>query len=151
MALTHVITEIRPYLSDYIVRITVTDTVTGKIYDREFNLDHSPDSTEQESWATVAKNRVQAELDFEANDMNLTTDEEKLLEKYRDIKRDIILRIRAVPAATAQQAKDYIASEYPNSPFDFDALYAIWLDMIGVSTWADFKTWVIDHKFRGID
>ncbi len=151
MALTHVITEIRPYLTSYILRITITDTVTGKIYSREFNLDHSPDSTEQDALATLAKTRIQIELDFEANAMNLTSDEDRLLEYYRGIKRDIVLRIRAVPGATLAQAQTYIAGEYPDSMFVFAELYAIWRNMIGVTTWADFKTWVIDHKFRGID
>lgn len=151
MALTHIIRGIRPYLAGYILSITVTDTVTGKIYNPYFNRDHIPDSTEQEFWATVAKSRIQAELDFLANDMNLTSDEDRLLKYYRGIKTDIILRIRAFPLATVQQAKDYIASEYPDSPFDFDELYEIWIGMINVSTWANFKTWVIDHKFRVVD
>lgn len=151
MALTHSISGIRQYQSKYLLDIAVTDTVTGRIYNPQFSLDSSPDSAEQESWATVAKNRVQAELDYEANDMNLTTDEDRLLEYYRGIKRDVILRIRAFPGVTPQQAKDYIATEYPDSPFDFDQLYAIWIEMIKVSTWVQFKTWVIGNKFRGID
>lgn len=151
MALTNIIKGIRPYLSKYLLGIVITDTVTGKIYNREFSLDHSPDAVEQESWATVAKDRIQKELDYQANAMNLTTDEDRLLEYYRNIKRDIILRIRQFPLATAQQAKDYIASEYPNSPFGFDELYAIWIGMINVSTWAAFKIWIRDHKFREVD
>lgn len=151
MALTHIIRGIRPYLAGYILKITVTDTVAGKIYDPYFDLDHIPDSAEQESWATIAKNRIQAELDFLANDMNLTSDEDRLLEYYRGIKTDIILRIRTVPGATLVQAQTYIAGRYPDSMFDFAELYAIWRGMIGVTTWADFKTWVIDHKFRSID
>lgn len=151
MALTHIVTGIRPYQTKYLLDIEITDTVTGKVYNRQFSLSFSPDAGEQTVWATVAKNRIQAELDYLANGMNLPTDEERLLESYRGIKTDIVLRIRAVPGATLLQAQDYIAAQYPDSPFDFAELYSIWLGMTGVSTWADFKTWVIDHKFREVD
>ncbi len=150
MALIHTITDIRQYLSKHLLDIEIADTETGKIYNSQFSLDSNPDAAAQESWATVAKDRIQAELDFDANAMNLSTDEDRLLEYYRNIKRDIVVRIRAFPTATAQQASDYIAAQYPNSPFIFNQLYQIWLDMIGVSTWEDFKTWCIDHKFREV-
>ena len=129
----------------------VVNSDTGKQYIRNFHSKTTPDQSRLDTLATLAQDRIQTELDYDANAMNLTTDEDRLLEYYRNIKRDFVLRIRAFPAATAQQAKDYIVAEYPNSPFDFDQLYAIWIGMIGVSTWDDFKTWVINKKFRGID
>lgn len=149
--LNHVVIETRPDLNKWLALINVTDTVSGKVYNYRFSVDSDPSAGELDALAIIAKTRIQAELDCEANDLNLTTDEDLLLEVYRILKTDVILRIRAVPDDTAQQTKDYIAGEYPNSPFDFDELYAIWIGMINVSTWADFKTWVITRKFRGID
>lgn len=152
MSLTHRITSIRPYQEKYLLSIEVTDDVSGMVYTPPpFSLPSSPNPGEQESWATIAKDRIQQELDYKANGMNLISDEDRLLEYYRGIKEDIVRRIRAVPGATAQQAKDYIAGRYPDSPFDFDELYAIWIGMIDVSTWDNFKVWVRDHKFREID
>lgn len=151
MALEYIIAGIRPYQDKYLFNVVITDTVTGKVYTHPFSLNYSPDAAEQESYADLARDRIQLKLDYEANGMNLTTDEDRLLEYYRGIKEDIVRRIRVVPGATAQQAKDYIAAQYPDSPFDFDELYNIWIGMIDVSTWDDFKTWVIDHKFREID
>lgn len=151
MALTHTVIETRLYLNKWLVKINVTDTATGKVYNRRFQNATDPDQARLDELATLAKERIQAELGYEANAMNLTTDEDHLLEYYRNIKIDIILRIRQFPNATIQQASDYIANKYPDSPFDFAELYAIWRGMINVSTWAQFKTWVITHKFRDID
>ena len=151
MALTHTLIETRPYLNSWLVILYITDTDTGLVYNRRFNIGHDPSGVEVEALAVTAKTRIQDELDYQVNDLNLTTDEDSLLEHYRNIKRDLILRIRQVPGATLQQAQDYIAGEYPNSPFDFVELYAIWCRMISVATWPEFKTWVIDHKFREID
>jgi hypothetical protein len=152
MALAYTVVETRPYLNKWLALIDVTDTVTGKIYNRRFNIDNDPSAAELNALATIAKTRIQAELlDYEANAMDLSTDEDRLLEYYRNIKTDIILQIRAVPGASLAQAGIYITNKYTDSPFDFSELYAIWRNMIGVSTWAAFKTWVINHKFRDID
>jgi len=109
--------------------------------------------TDQELDALIAYRTVliQQELDYEANDLNLTTDEDALLDYYRGIKADIILRIRRYPGATLQQAGDYIAGKYPNSPFEFTELYQHWLRISSCSDWAEFKQFIIDHKFRDID
>ena len=151
MALTHNTIETRPYLAGYLVKISVTDSVSGRVWSRQFNPATLPDAAGLNALGLLAIARIQAELDFEDNAMNRTSDEERLLEYYRNIKRDIVLRVRQFPGASAQQAKDYIAIEYPDSPFGFDALYAIWIDMIDVSTWQEFKTWVKNKSFRGID
>lgn len=151
MALVHNIIETRLEGIRWQTRLRVVDSDTGKQYIHVFQSEVDPDAAMLDALATLAKDRVQYQLDMDANAMNRTTDEDRLLEYYRNIKRDIVLRVRAFPGATAQQAKDYIAAEYPNSPFDFDELYSIWIGMIGVSTWADFKLWVIDHKFKEID
>jgi hypothetical protein len=151
MALTHTLIETRTYLNSYLALIDIKDTVTGKVYNRRFNVEHDPSAAELDALATTAKTRIQDDLDYEANGMNLTTDEDRLLEYYRNIKRDIVRRIRAVPGTTLAQAQTYISNKYPDSPLVFAELYTIWRNMISVSTWAEFKTWVINHKFRDID
>ena len=151
MALIHSISGIRPYHSKYLLGIVVTDTVTGKICNREFNLGHSPDVTEQESWATVAKTRIQAELDYGANELNLREDQERVLRYLDNILTDIIVRIRANHLVTLPQAQNYIDANYPDSIVNFSKLYQFYLNLLGLSTWDEFKTFVIDHKFREVD
>lgn len=151
MALTHIITEIRQYLTDYIVKIEVTDTISGQVYSRRFNLDHIPDSTEQESFATLAKSRIQDEIDYEDNELNLRQDQQRILEYLDNILRDIIGNIRAVPTVTLAQAQTYIDSNYPESIVDFPKLYQFYMNLLHLSTWAEFKTFVINHKFREVD
>lgn len=151
MALVHNIIETRQEGNRWRTRLRVVDSDTGLQYIRKFHSETDPDQTQLDALGALAISRIQNELDMKANAMNLKIDETRLLEEYRKIKRDVVLRIRAFPEATSQQAKDYIAVEYPNSPFNFDELYAIWIGMINVSTWADFKTWVIDKKFKEID
>ncbi len=151
MALSHNIIETRQNGSSWQIRLRVVDSDTEAQYIRNFQSKTMPDQARLDELGALAISRIQNELDMDANAMNLTTDEDRLLEYYRTIKGDIVLRIRQFPGATAQQAKDYIAVEYPNSPFNFDEFYGIWIGMVNVSTWADFKTWVIDRKFRGID
>lgn len=151
MALAHKIVETRLEYNRWITKLNVTDSDTGKVYNHRFQSKTDPGATRLTELAALAKDSVQYRLDIDSNAMNLMTDEDRLLGYYRGIKRDIILRIRQFPGATAQQARDYIATEYPDSPFGFDQLYAIWIGMINVSTWAEFKAWVINHKFRDID
>lgn len=151
MALTHNISGIRPYLNNYLLNIVITDTVTGKLYSRQFSLDHSPDATEQDSWATLAKNRIQTEIDYEANEMNLREDQQRVLDYLDNILRGIIVNIRATPTVTLVQAQAYVDTSYPDSIVDFSKLYQFYLNLLNLSTWAEFKTFVIDHKFREVD
>lgn len=151
MPLTHTIIETRREAIRWLTKLNVIDSDTGKVYNRRFQSKAEPDQARLDELGTLAKSRIQDEFDMQANAMNLRTDEDRLLEYYRGIKRDIILRIRQFPGATIQQAQNYIADEYPDSPFNFGELYSIWRRMIGVSTWTEFKAWVIDHKFREID
>jgi len=151
MAFTHNIIEVRPYLDSWLVNIEITDTDTGRIYNRRFNSDHNPSAPEQEAFAAVAKLRIQAGLDYEANDLNLTSNEDVLLEYYRGIKTDVILRIREYPGANLQQAADYISGKYPTSPLNFTELYNRWLTITDSASWSEFKQFCINHKFQGID
>ena len=151
MALQSQIIETRQEGARYLTKIEVTDDITGQVYNRRFQSKVLPDQTRLDSLVNLAIANIQDILDMDANVMNLPIDEDRLLEYYRNIKLDIIRRIRAFPGATVQQAKDYVTIKYPKSPFDFDELYAVWIGIIGASTWAEFKTWVIDHKFAEID
>lgn len=151
MALTHTISGIRQYLSKYLLDIAVIDTVTGAIYNRQFSLPSSPDSGEQDARAALAKTRIQKELDYVANPLNLREDQEKMLEHVDGIYRHLITSIRANHLLALSTVQAYVANNYPNSIIDFANLYQFWLDRINVSTWDEFKTFVLDHEFREID
>lgn len=150
MALTHTV-EIKPYLSGYILRVTVTDTVTGKIYTPEFKRDHDPDTAEQDAFAILAKTRIQAEIDYQANVINLREDKQQMVEHLDGILRDIVLRIRADEAVELSVAQTYIDNRYPNSIVDFPNLYQFYMEKLGLSEWDDFKDFVIDNSFREVD
>ncbi len=151
MTLVHDIIEVRPHLGSWLILIEITDTDTGEIYCRRFKSSHDPTLPEQEAFATIAKTRIALEFNYEANELNNTVDEQILLTYYRDIKKDIVLRIRQFPNVTLQEAETYITDTYSNSPFDFTKLYIQWLSLTGLSNWADFKQFCIDRKFREID
>jgi hypothetical protein len=151
MALTHTIIETRQELSKHMAIIEVVDTVTGAVYVRRPMFRTDPSIAELNAQIAIEKERIQLEIDLYANDLNLTTDEDRLLGYYRGIKNDIILRVRQYPAATLQQAADYISGKYPDSPFAFSQLYQQWLSLSNCATWAQFKTFCIDRKFIGID
>jgi hypothetical protein len=151
MALTHQIVETRQYLNGWLSIVNIVDTATSKIYHRRFNTPTQLTSGELDALVEAAKVLIQAEIDFDANDMNLSADEERAVEYLRNIKRDIVVQIRAAPAVTLAQAQTYIDNNYPNSIVNFDKLYAFYLNQLNLSTWAEFKTFVINHKFREVD
>lgn len=151
MALTHTIIETRPHLSKHLLIMEIADTITGLRYIRRSYFHTEPDSAEQEAQAVIEKERIQLQIDLDANDLNLTTDEDALLDYYRRIKIDVVLRIRQYPGATLQEASDYISDKYPDSPFDFNELYQQWLRLSNSANWTAFKQFCIDHKFIGID
>lgn len=150
MALTHTIIETRPYLAKYLLIMEIADTVTSLRYIRRSMFHTDPTLAQREVQAVVEKGRIQNQIDLDANSLNLTTDEDVLLNYYQRIKIDIVLRIRQYPAATLQQASDYIDGKYPDSPFDFSELYQQWLRLSNSANWAAFKQFCIDHRFTGI-
>jgi len=151
VSLTDKLIRTRKYLNQWESEFLVTDTETGRMWHPLLCTPEEPTQAELDVLITSRKMLIQQDLDYEANDLNLTTDEDALLDYYRGIKRDVILRIRQYPGATLQQAADYISSKYPDSPFAFNELYQQWLQISGCSNWAQFKQFVIDHKFRDID
>ena len=151
MALKEKILEKYQYLTSWYVRINIIDDVTNKIYHHEIAFDHDPTTIDIDTEIAKVKTRVQAEIDYDANDMNLPTDEEEAVEYLRDIKADVIKRIRQYPAATKKQAIDYINSKYTDSLIDAAKLLDWYANYLGLATWDEFKTFVINKKFKDID
>jgi len=149
--LKHTVIETRPYLDKWESLIDIQDTDTGRIYHEMFSTQNEPTPDMLAPLVSRAKERIRRQIEIERNDLNLTTDEDRLLDHYRGIKTDIILRIRQYPGATLQQAADYIAGKYPNSVFDFSNLYSVWLDISRCDNWAQFKQFCIDKTFEGVD
>jgi hypothetical protein len=149
--LTEQLVKRRQYLGKWESLVDITDTDTGRIYHEMFTTADYPTVEILTPLVVKAKQRIQAQLDIEENDLNLTIDEDRLLGYYRSIKRDVILRIRQNSGATLQQARDYIAARYPESPFDFSRLYEIWLEISNCANWEEFKLFCINKKFEGID
>lgn len=151
MALNETLKDSRAYLSGWLSIVDIVDSVTGRIFHHRFNTSSEPSSGELGILIAAAKLGDQAMLDYDANDMNLTRDEEKAIEYLRNIKRDIITQIRAHPAVTLVQAQAYVDTNYPDSIINFSRLYQFYLNLLNLSTWDEFKTWVINHKFREVD
>lgn len=151
MALTHQIVGTIAYLNQWNSRVVITDTSTGRLWDEELCTPTQPTQVELDALIAHRKTIIQQELDFEANDMNLTVDEKRALEYLRNIKQDIVLQVRAYPAVTLAQAQTYVDTNYPNSIVKFDKLYDFYLNLLNLSTWSEFKQFCIDEPFEGID
>lgn len=151
MALTHNIVETRLQYGKYLTLIDITDTVTGQIYNKRPRFKTNPSQAMIDAQVVIEKERIQLELDYISNDMNLMRDEELAIEYLRDIKRDIVVSIRATPGVTLAQAQTYVDTNYPDSVIKFDKLYQFYLNLLDLSTWDEFKLWVINHKFKEID
>jgi hypothetical protein len=151
MALIHQVIELRSELSDWMILVDITDDSTGIVYNRRYNWDHNPAQAEIDAAIVIMKTRITLILEYEANAMNLSIDENRAIDYLRNIKQDMILRIRAFPGVTQLQTKNYIEANYPDSIINFDRIYDFYLQLLGLTTWDGFKTWIIGHKFEGID
>lgn len=108
MALSHQILKTRKHLNKWESWMIITDAATGRMWHPLLSTSFNPTLPHFESLIATRKTQIQQELDYEANDLNLTTDEERLLEHYRSIKEDVIVGIRNNPNVTQQQAADAI-------------------------------------------
>ena len=63
----------------------------------------------------------------------------------------VIRKIRQYPNATLLQAQNAWNSEWADSIFTFDKLVIYFRTRVGNITWDEFKTYVINHIFEGID
>ena len=151
MALISKIVEKYQYLTQYCVRVNILDDATGRIYHSEYAFASDPTSIVIDTQIASTKLLIQQEIDFENNDMNLTIDEEKAIEYLRNIKNDTVKQIRANPTATKQQAINYINAKYANSLVNVEKLLTWYANFLNLATWDEFKTFVINHKFEGID
>lgn len=150
-ALVHFVSGVRQYYTSWISSFAITDTVTGRIYNRSFSTSHNPSSAELDAFAVTAKARIQKEIDYDDNVMNLRQDQVRALEYLDNILRYMVVGIRANPGITQAQAQTAINTAYPDSIVDFSKLYNFYKNLLNITTWSEFKIWVIDHKFRGID
>ena len=153
MALIHTVIEIRSYYDSWISIVDIVDDITEELYHFRWNFDEEITDTSQEllDEIVLAKEAIQAEILFLANEMNLPSDEQKALEYLRNIKEAIIAEIRDNDGASLVQAQAFIASNYPDSIVDFSKLYQWYLQLLGLTTWDEFKAYVIASKFRYID
>jgi hypothetical protein len=153
MALVDTIIEIRSYYDTWLVIVDIEDDITGQQYHYRWHFDSDVDETSNDVIDEIikAKENIQAEILYIANMMNLPADEEIALEYLQNIKQAIVLEIRNTPAATLAQAQAYIDNEYPDAIVDFTRLYQWYLNLLGLTTWDEFKSFVINSKFRGID
>lgn len=63
----------------------------------------------------------------------------------------IIRKVRANPNATVAQAETAWNAEWADSLFTFDKMVTFVQREVGNVTWAQFKTFVINHYFEGVD
>ena len=97
--LEHELIKRRQYLGKWESLIDITDTNTGRIYHEMFPTTDYPTVEILTPLVQRAKQRIQEQLEVQDNDLNLPIDEDRLLDYYRNIKRDIILQIRKYPGA----------------------------------------------------
>lgn len=151
MAYTTEIQETRQYLSQWIALVTITDDDTGDIFNRQFCFDHSPSEAEILAMADQAILLIWLQGKYDENVMNLPVDELAALQYLRNIKYEVIRQIRQNPGVTLVEAQNYVDTNYPDSIVNFARLYQFYLNLLSLSTWEQFKQWVITHKFENID
>ena len=153
MALIHELKEIISYHDIWLAKCDIIDDVTAQRYYYEWQFHEQVTSESQIliDQIDIAKVNIQTEILYQQNDMNLPQDEEKALEYLRNIKLKIIEEIRENPNVTLTQAQTWVNNKYPNSIINFQKLYEWYLDFLKLSTWNEFKEFVINHKFQGID
>lgn len=151
MALTHKIIETRQYLDSWLSLVDINNSETGRIFHQRFNTSTMPTDQELAVLIDKAMLNIKKELDYEANDMNISADENTVMEYLRAIRSDMVMMIRQNPGCTLTQAQDYIAKKYPESIISFDKLYQFYLKLLKLLTWERFKRYIVSHKFVGID
>lgn len=151
MALSHTVIETRYAGTRWRTRLRVVDSDTGKQYIRNYQSKIAPDQGRLDALGALAESRIQNELDYEANVMNPTSDIDGLRDDLYALKLDIVRKLRQNNGVSLEQAQNYLNGKYPEYALIFPILYARWKARIGVATWAQFKQWVIDYKFRDID
>ncbi len=73
-------------------------------------------------------------------------------DQYREVFFWLVKKIREYPGATLTQAENFWNTNMAEQLFDFNKLVAYFRSLAGQSiTWNQFKTYVINKKFEGVD
>ncbi|KKL97820.1 hypothetical protein LCGC14_1830610 [marine sediment metagenome] len=90
--------------------------------------------------------KIQERLDFEAV-RGIDVEEQ-----YREAFFWIVRKVRENPDATLDQARNFWNINMSEQLFDFDKLVVYFRKLAGTNiTWNQFKTYVINKKFEGVD
>jgi len=92
--------------------------------------------------------QIQAHIDFE---LNRAVEVDILDPPIKEALFWLVKKIRANPDATLAQAETVWNTEMADKIFDFDKLVSKIKATIGNITWDQFKTYVINKKFEGVD
>lgn len=111
-------------------------------------FDHEPTNEEVDSAMVEIKNRIQARLDYEAVRSRVFDD---LGLEVKEVLFWLIRKIRENPNATYAQAETVWNATWADSLFTFAKLTAHVQRLAGGVTWNQFKTYVINRKFEGVD
>ena len=125
------------------------DSATGQTHKMVFFVD-SPDPTEEDVTAKISE--LSNGIEFNANPLNYY---ELTGADVKPILQDMVRYIRNHPDCTFAQLKNAAETAYPNALWNIEQLIqhikAYLEKHIGTITFDQFKTYVIEHKFRGID
>lgn len=91
------------------------------------------------------------EKDAQEREANTCRDFDNSGEEIREALRWLVRKIRQYPNATVTQAETQWNAEWADSLFTWDRLVTFMRRKVGGLTWGGFKTYVIEHRFVGID
>jgi len=111
-------------------------------------FDHDPTIEEIDLRMVEIKNRIQTKLNYEAS-RSVVFD--AVGPEVKEALFWLITKIRENPAATYAQAETAWNTTWANSLFTFAKLTAYVQRMAGGITWNQFKIYVINRNFQGID
>jgi len=111
-------------------------------------FDHEPTDAEVTAIMVAIKARIQANLDYESVRSTIF---DSIGPELKEALTWMVKKIRQNPNATEAQAETAWNAEWADSLFTFTKLAAYVQKLAGNVTWNQFKTYVIDHKFGGID
>ncbi len=72
-------------------------------------------------------------------------------EEVREALHWLVKKIRQYPNTTLTKAETQWNAEWAENLFTWDRLVTFMQRKVGGLTWAEFKTYVINHRFEGID
>jgi hypothetical protein len=93
----------------------------------------------------------QMERDAQEREANTCRDFDNSGEEVRKALHWLVRKIRQYPNATVTQAETQWNAEWADSLFTWDKLVTFMRNKVGGMTWAEFKTYVINHRFEGVD